>query len=265
MFKIINSSNLDEVINMNMIISDEIDIYVLDITRRHNKSGLSSHEKLSFDILNRNNLIQTVFDDKHFGGVIITKDKLKIPIINTAQPRVYQYFVAWHEIYHLFYDEEQMDYNHNINIDLNYNERKADYFAACMMLGNIYEYFFSIEDENFIDKIIKCMNAYKAPYKAVLIQLYQDSKIKYNNIKLQKSILEHFDLDLNLIEEFERLELDVELVKPSYVINFGGLDKIIERQIEENPDETYHKDNLGFLKKLREKAQKIKEEITNDN
>ncbi|SHJ80226.1 DUF488 domain-containing protein [Paramaledivibacter caminithermalis] len=33
------------------------------------------------------------------------------------------------------------------------NERMADYFAANMILGNVYDYYYSLEDENFIDRI----------------------------------------------------------------------------------------------------------------
>ncbi|MDN5302178.1 MAG: hypothetical protein PWQ60_1692 [Thermoanaerobacteraceae bacterium] len=104
------------------------------------------------------------------------------------------------------------------------NERKADYFAANMIFGNVYKYFYSIGDDSFINKVIRCIDVYKAPYKAVLIQLYEEATTSYNDMTLREEILAHFDeKPSNLIEKFQELELDPELVKPSYIISFGDL------------------------------------------
>ncbi|NKF08282.1 hypothetical protein J1C67_06510 [Clostridium gasigenes] len=105
---------------------------------------------------------------------------------------MYQYFIAWHEIYHMLFDQDLKDSPHKVNFDMELNERHADYFAAKLLLGNVYDFFFSLDDENFIDKVIRCMDVYKAPYKAILIQLYQDS-IKFNSKDLSKLILSDFD------------------------------------------------------------------------
>lgn len=113
--------------------------------------------------------------------------------INTAQPRVYQYFVAWHEVYHLVYDSNLPDEMHNITVDMKMNERKADYFAASVLLGNVYEYYHALEDEDFTNRIIRCMDLYKAPYKAVLIHLFEKAVTLYNDLQLKELILEHFD------------------------------------------------------------------------
>lgn len=43
-----------------------------------------------------------------------------------------------------------------------------------LMLGNVYNYYNSLsEEDNFINKIIYCMDLYKGPYKAILINLYE--------------------------------------------------------------------------------------------
>jgi hypothetical protein len=34
-----------------------------------------------------------------------------------------------------------------------------------VFFGNVYDYYYSLDDEDFIDRIIKCMDVYKAPYK----------------------------------------------------------------------------------------------------
>ena len=54
----------------------------------------------------------------------------RIPLINTALPRANQYFTAWHEIYHLLFDEVSFD--HLIESETLMEERKAEYFAALM-------------------------------------------------------------------------------------------------------------------------------------
>lgn len=101
------------------------------------------------------------------------------------------------------------------------------------------------------------MDVYKAPYKAVLIQLFEEAVIKYNDLELKEKILERFDnKPENLVQKFIDLGLDSELVKPSYVINLGGLEKKIQKAVEENPDASHHKDNYQFLLALKDKIKK---------
>jgi len=259
MSEIITSQNLDEVIKKNIEVKAEIQGLVNDLIVRFNTQGIKGEEKLAFKILKDNYLIQLPIDDKYWGGAVVIRNDKKIPIINTAQPRVYQYFVAWHEVYHLLYDINLENDKHNISIDMELNERKADYFAASIMLGNVYEYYHSLSDENFIDRIIKCMDMYKAPYKVIMINLYEDAVSRYNNNELKNIILKYFDSKpSNLIEKFEELELDSELVKPSYVISMGGLEKTIQNKANENPSVSYHNSNYEFLNKLKNEINEIK-------
>ncbi|HOM02291.1 MAG TPA: hypothetical protein PLH43_05625 [Acetivibrio sp.] len=262
MSELITSKSLELVIEKNKFIRDDILRLTNDFTVRFNKSRITVQDKLSFSVLKEHHLIQIPIDDEYWGGAIITKGKIRIPVINTAQPRVYQYFVAWHEIYHLFYDISLMDDTHNIVVDMDLNERKADYFAAKMIFGNVYDYYYSLDDEKFIDRVIKCMDVYKAPYKAVLIELFEEAVIKYNDLDLKEKILEHFDnKPKNLVQKFIDLELDTELVKPSYIVSLGGLEKKILNAIKENPDVSHHKDNYHFLLMLKNKIKKEAEKL----
>ncbi len=254
MSEIITGKSLEQVIEKNKLIKDDILRLVNDFAVRFNKLGVTGQDKLSFSVLKENHLIQIPIEDKYWGGAIITKGNVKIPVINTAQPRVYQYFVAWHEIYHLLYDLNLSEETHNIAVDMDLNERKADYFAAKMIFGNVYDYYYSLDDEDFIDRVIKCMDIYKAPYKAVLIELFEEAVTKFDDIDLKGKILEHFDNKPDdLVQKFIDLELDSELVKPSYIVNLGGLEKKIQNVIKGNPDVSYHKDNYDFLLTLKNK------------
>ena len=257
MSELITSKNLEQVIEKNKQIKDDILRLINDFTVRFNKLGVTGQDKLALSVLKENHLIQIPIDDEYWGGAIITKGTIKIPVINTAQPRVYQDFVAWHEIYHLFYDLSLKDETHNIAVDMDLNERRADYFAAKMIFGNVYDYYYSLDDENFIDRVIKCMDVYKAPYKAVLIELFEEAVTKYNDLDLKEKILEHFDNKPDdLVQKFIDLELDSELVKPSFVVSLGGLEKKIQNAMKENPDVSHHKDNYQFLLKLKSKIKK---------
>ncbi|MBE0068587.1 ImmA/IrrE family metallo-endopeptidase [Thermoanaerobacterium thermosaccharolyticum] len=260
MSELITRKNLEQVIEKNKLIKDDISRLIKDFTVRFNKSGVTGQDKLSFSVLKENHLIQIPIDDEYWGGAIITKGNIKIPVINTAQPRVYQYFVAWHEIYHLLYDLNLSEETHNIAADMDLNERRADYFAAKMIFGNVYDYYYSLDDEDFIDRVIKCMDVYKAPYKAVLIELFEEAVTKYNDLDLKEKILKHFDSKpKDLVQKFIDLELDAELVKPSYVVSLGGLEKKIQSVMKENLDVSYHKDNYQYLLTLKRKIKKVVE------
>lgn len=265
MSQIVNSKNLNEVIKMNFEIEKEIQSKIDIVYSRYNDSKVISSEKLAFNILKNNSLIQIPIDDKYFGGLIVVKENFKIPVINTAQPRVYQYFIAWHEIYHLLFDDNLKESLHRVNFDMELNERHADYFAAKMLLGNVYDFYFSLDDKNFEDKIFRCMDVYKAPYKAILIQLYQDS-VKYQNSKLAEDILQNFDNQPDsLIKRFEGLGLDPELVRPTYIYDVLTLEKKIKKCIDDNPDIDIHKSNLEYFKKISESILKSKGNFINED
>jgi hypothetical protein len=266
MSDIITSKNLDDVVKSNKKIKDDVIRLANETKLRFNTSIVTSADKFAFKILKEKNLIQIPIEDKYFGGAIIVKGNLKIPVINTAQPRVYQYFVAWHEIYHLFYDNNIKNETHEIKIDMHINERMADYFAANMILGNVYDYYYSLEDERFIDRIIKCMDVYKAPYKAILIQLYEDAVLKYNDSNLKKSILSYFDNQpKDLIKKFKEIGLDSELVKSSYIFDTGDLEKRITKKMGVNPEVTYHEENYRHFLDVKQIIKKIVEDLSNDN
>ncbi len=238
---------------MNMEISREVSNQAFKLQTNASISRVSSMPQLALTILRDYGLIQIPVEDKYWSGAIYVRDDKTVPVINTALPRANQYFTAWHEIYHLLFDT--VSFNHIIENENVIEERKAEYFASCMLLRGVDEYFVSLPAMDFENKIFYCMSAFQAPYKAVLIALYEDA-VKSENKKMQKNIKEILDVKFDDISDrFQKLGLDDSLVRPSYVVNTSYLQEKINANIEENPDLKYHADNMMFLENIKNELQ----------
>jgi hypothetical protein len=211
--------------------------------------------QLALLILQGFGLIQIPIEDKYWSGAIYVKEGKIIPVINTALPRANQYFAAWHEIYHLLFDKVSFD--HIIENDNMLEERKAEYFAACMLLQEVDRYFKNLPTMDIVSKVLYCMSAFQAPYKAVQISLYENA-VRSDNEKLKCQIKEILDLKIDDIpDRFRRLGLDDSLVMPSYVVNTSYLHEQIKKSAEENPELKYHGDNAAFLENIMKEIQII--------
>lgn len=245
MNELITAENIDLVITKNTEIKDEITAQAMKLQTNHVIMKVASMPQLALLILQGFGLIQIPIEDKFWGGAIYVKEGKIIPVINTALPRANQYFTAWHEIYHLIFDK--VSFNHFIETDNFLEERKAECFAATMLLDGVDRYFIELHDIDFISKVFYCMAAFQAPYKAVLISLYEYA-IKSDNEKLRKRVKDIFDFQFeDMPKQFRMLGLDDSLVKPSYVINTASLQEKIRKSQEINLDLNYHKDNEKFL------------------
>jgi hypothetical protein len=116
-----------------------------------------------------------------------------------------------------------------------------------MLLSGVDRYYIELPEMDFTSKVFCCMSAFQAPYKAVLVSLYEYA-VQSDNEKLGKRIKEVFDLQFeDMPEHFRMLGLDDSLVMPSYVINTAFLQEKIRRSQKANPGLNYHKDNEEFL------------------
>ena len=70
-------------------------------------------------------------------------------------------------------------------------ERKAECFAASMLLTGVDRYFIELPEMDFVSKIFHCMSAFQAPYKAVLVSLYEYA-LQSENETLKKRVLKKF-------------------------------------------------------------------------
>lgn len=242
----ITASNLDEVIIKNEAIKKEMVDRVSLIWSKYNPMQMNSPIQLAFQILKDHGLIQLPIDNHYLSGAIFVRDGKRIPLINTALPRANQYFTAWHEIYHLVFDTVSFD--HLIESEILMEERKAEYFAAMMLLGKLMPYFEGLRDMTFQAKVFHCMNAFQVPYKAVLISLYE-SAIKTGNTVVAEEVKRNFDIQItDIARNFRDLGLDDSLVRPSYVINVSMLQEKMNATARQEPEMEYHKDNELFLK-----------------
>ena len=255
MSEIITASNIDVVIQKNREITDEVSAKALKLQTNTAIIRAASVPQTALLILQGFGLIQMPIEDKYWSGAIYVREGKIIPVINTALPRVNQCFAAWHEIYHLLFDKVSFD--HIIENDNMIEERKAEYFAACMLLQEVNRYFTILPEMDIISKVLYCMSAFQAPYKAVLISLYEDA-VRDDNEKLKGQIKEIIDLKIDdMPKQFRRLGLDDSLVMPSYVINTSYLHDRIKKSKEENPELRYHADNEAFLEDIIKEVQVI--------
>lgn len=245
----ITARNLSQVIQKNKVIKQEIEQCTLLVRTTFNRMQVSSPPQLAIQLLRTYGLIQMPVDNLYLSGAIYVKEDKKIPFINTALPRVNQYFAAWHELYHMIFDVVSFD--HFIETETTIEERKAEYFASKMLLGNLISYFSELPDEmDFQAKVYNCMAVFQTPYKAVLIALYEIAA-QMDNSTLMDAVRENFDNGLrNISEQFEELGLDNTLVLPSYVVDVSSLHIKIKECVQEEPELNYHKDNEQFLESV---------------
>lgn len=255
MSEFITAVNLDLVIRKNCEIRDEIRVQTMKIRTNPSIMKVASMPQLALLILQGFGLIQIPIEDRFWSGAIYVKDGKIIPVLNTALPRANQYFTAWHEIYHLIFD--QVSFDHFIETDHTLEERKAEYFAASMLLDGVDRYYIELPEMDFISKIFCCMSAFQAPYKAVLVALYEYA-VQSGNGKLAERIKEFFDLQFqDMPGSFRKLGLDDSLVMPSYVVNTSFLQEKIHRKQEMDPELDYHRENEEFLKNIRKEIAMI--------
>jgi len=245
MSELITAANIDLVIKKNNEIRDEVLEQTMKVQLNPTIMKVASRPQLALLILQGFGLIQMPIEDKFLSGAIFVKDRKIIPVLNTALPRANQYFTAWHEIYHLIFDK--ISFDHFIENDNMMEERKAECFAASMLLNGVDRYFIELPEMDFVSKIFLCMSAFQAPYKAVLVSLYEYA-IQSENETLGRRVKEVFDLEFeDMPQRFRALGLDDSLVNPSYVINTSSLQERIRRCKAANPELHYHKDNEEYL------------------
>ena len=169
MSELITASNLDVVIKKNREIKDEVLAQAIKLQTNPSIMKVASAPQLAILILQGFGLVQMPIEDKFLSGAIYVKEGKIIPVVNTALPRANQYFAAWHEIYHLIFDKVSFD--HFIGTDNMMEERKAECFAACMLLSGVDRYFTDLPEMDFISKIFHCIFSIIKKYSCTFIYI----------------------------------------------------------------------------------------------
>jgi hypothetical protein len=251
----ITSDNLDEVVRKNIEIHDDMLQKAILVRTNWNSMQINSSVQLAMHILRMYGLIEVPIDNENWSGAIYVKSEKKIPVINTAQPRANQYFTAWSEIYHLIFDQVLL--GRIIEKETVLEERKADYFASLMLMGNLLSYYYLLANMDFTTKVFHCMDTFKAPYKAVLISLYE-AALQNGNTEILEQVRRNFDVHIyNIDARFRAVGLDDSLVKPSNVVNVTALQSKIQDKVKREPEVGYNRDNLAALENIVKELETI--------
>ena len=215
----------------------------------------SGHDRINggFHFIQKNTLfLQASSNDLSLGGFLIDYGHITCCYINSAQPRINQNFILFHEIYHLLRGIPAGQ-AHLVAIEqagLSLEERKADYFASLLLMPE-YEmrnFFAAIQSDALQIQIYKAMNQFKAPYKSILIRM-----LELGIALTVDTFTELFDENNNLSECFSKAGLDKGIVEPSYVLNIPQLETIIANNNlnEFMPTSTNEKNKQLFAKIVR--------------
>jgi hypothetical protein len=254
----ITADNLDDVVRKNIELHDDMLQKAILVRTNWNNMQINSSVQLAMHILRMYGLIQLPLDNKNWSGAIYVKSDKKIPVINTAQPRANQNFTAWCEIYHLIFDQVLM--GRIIDSENVIEDRKAEYFASLMLIGNLLPYYTLLSNMDFTTKIFHCMDTFKAPYKAILITLYE-AALQNDNTRLMEQIKQNFDVRFYYIDaRFRANGLDDSLVKPSNLVNATSLKSKIKDRIKREPDIKYNRDNLSTLDNIIKELELLADE-----
>ncbi|WP_171038199.1 ImmA/IrrE family metallo-endopeptidase [Aquibacillus sediminis] len=246
----ITFQDLPRIMEENKEIRAEINMMVNQYFRTYHPKGWNRIDGARKFIEQHHYLIEAPVNDATFGGFIRTTHSNKhICYINTAQPRMYQNFVLFHELFHLISLQQEMGRFHLVTAELDNesNERKADYFASLMLMDEheLKAFFTGPENkgETVFDKTLLCMFAFKAPYKAVLIRLFELNLISRDYLQA------FFDQNINFSREFARIGKDQFILETSKVRNFRCLETLMEK----NPLPTSAQaSNIKVLEDIRE-------------
>lgn len=133
------------------------------------------------------------FADDEIGALCYKGDGLGYVVINTSLPKVNANFALTHEIYHVFWGENEFVPKVEFSNDHYYEheeEYAANLFAGMLLMPEssfrrMYLKFKEESDGNTVDTIIKLMAYYQVPYMAALIRCFELELIA-ENVKLEQ-------------------------------------------------------------------------------
>lgn len=187
-------------------------------------------------------VIEMPFADNEIGALYYKGDGLGYIVINSSLPKVNVNFAISHEIYHVFFQKEEVISKVEFANELYYeheDEFAANSFAGMFLMPEVsfrrmYTKF-SLESDNEIDIIIKLMAYYEVTYMSVLIRCYELGLPAKNNISE-----ELLNVDKELIHSrFDELWLDSSILSASHKDDYPHVESLVKKQGEEYINDGY--------------------------
>ncbi|MFD3448976.1 ImmA/IrrE family metallo-endopeptidase [Microbacteriaceae bacterium 4G12] len=254
-------TDLPQILEENQKIKFEVESTMKKYLQHYHPRGWTMIEGAKKYISTQHFLIEAPIQDQSLGGFIRSTNKDKyICYVNTYQPRIYQNFSLLHELYHLISFQEFPQQLHIIHVGLDKNqlERKADYFASILLIDEheLRAFYTGVENESetTLTKIFLCMSRFQAPYKAILIRLYELNLIDATALET------YFDEKFDYHKEFQELGLDPYMIERSNVVNFGKLEKLMKQhtlpEAAQQANQHVFEDVIGYFYRLKGEAAK---------
>lgn len=184
-------------------------------------------------------IIEMPLKDREIGALCYKGDSLGYTFLNTSLPKVNVNFALCHEVYHVFYQEEEFEHKVELYLNEQYYEHEAE-LAANLFAGMVLmpEYGFEFMFNKFksylkgkdslLTVLVQLMNYFEVPYMAVLIRCYE-----LNLLEDGALLKELLAVDREQIRgEFSRLWLDEELLQATGKDDFERLLSVIRNRGE---------------------------------
>lgn len=119
--------------------------------------------------------------DKEIGALCYKGDAFGYIVLNTSLPKVNVNFAICHELYHVFYQQQEFRPKVEFANDRYYEHEEefaANLFAGILLMPEtgfrfMYHKFKEESEGNERDTILRLMNYYQVPYMAALIRCYE--------------------------------------------------------------------------------------------
>ena len=206
------------------------------------------------------------FADDEIGALCYRGDGLGYVVVNTSLPRVNVNFAIAHEIYHVFFGENEFVSKVEFADD-DYYEHEEEYaanlFAGMLLMPEVsfqrmHSKFKEESCGNEIDTIIRLMSYYQVPYMAVLIRCLELELIEGNALPEQ---LFNFDR-VQVRQKMADLWLDESVMDASNKDDYSHIEAVVERLGKEYIEDEYINERTlkKVLQNMRELYTKIKGE-----
>lgn len=261
----LKNQDLAHLLMENRTIHDEISKAVQTYLEQKHPRGWNRVDGAKKWINDNGYMIAAPVHDASLGGFVLFRgeNKKNICFINTSQPRAYQNFVLFHELYHFLSMGRHMHavalqggrvHFLKADLDMESEERRADYFASLMLLpeSDVETFYRSLASKSMDEAIFYTMYHFQAPYKAVLIRLYELQLIQL------KDLMDRFENKSEVYAVFQKMGLDTASVEISRTIDLQSVKRLMDQNRCILSDFT-NEENEKTLKSIEQEIFRLRE------